>query len=118
MTVWTQLINDIKGFTNDIRDLPIIRNLTPAEIRAELENRYTFDKPIPLEALTEEVILLLRKWNLHVTHPRYFGLFNPSIFQSGIVADALVALYNPQLAAWSQAPAANEIERLTLCTFS
>jgi hypothetical protein len=77
MTVWTQLINEIKGFTNEIRDLPIIRNVTPAEIRAELENRYTFDKPIPLETLTEDVSRLLRKWNLHVTHPRYFGLFNP-----------------------------------------
>lgn len=118
MTVWTQLINEIKGFTNEIRDLPIFQHVTPAEIRAELENRYTFDKPIPLETLTEDVSRLLRKWNLHVTHPRYFGLFNPSVRQSGIVADALVALYNPQLAAWSHAPAANEIERLTLRTFT
>ncbi len=118
MTVWTQLINEIKGFTNQIRDLPIIQNVTPAEIRFELETRYNFNKPIPLETLTEDVSRLLRKWNLHVTHPRYFGLFNPSVRQSCIVADALVALYNPQLAAWSHAPVSNEIERLTLRTFS
>ena len=87
MTVWTQLINEIEGFTNEIRDLPIIQNVTSAEIRAELETRYDFDKPIPLETLTEDVSRLLRKWNLHVTHPRYFGLFNPSVCQSGVVAD-------------------------------
>jgi glutamate/tyrosine decarboxylase-like PLP-dependent enzyme len=118
MTVWKQLIDEIDGFTNEVRDLPISRHVTPAEIRSELESRYHFDKPIPLETLTADVSRLLRNWNLHVTHPRYFGLFNPSVRQAGIVADALVALYNPQLAAWSHAPAANEIERLTLGTFA
>ncbi|MGH9142687.1 MAG: pyridoxal phosphate-dependent decarboxylase family protein [Vicinamibacterales bacterium] len=34
--------------------------------------------------------------------------------EAGIVADTLAALYNLQLAAWSHAPAANELERLTL----
>ncbi len=83
-----------------------------------MERRYTFDKPIPLETLTAEISRLLRNWNLHVTHPRYFGLFNPSVRQAGIVADALVALYNPQLAVWSHAPVANEIEQLTLRIFA
>ena len=50
---------------------------------------------------------------MHVTHPRYFGLFNPSVTAS-IVADLLVAMYNPQLASWRTSPAANEIERHTL----
>ena len=114
MTAWTQLINEIEGFTHEIRSLSVCQKVTPAEIRSELEQRYTFDKPIPLEKLTEDVSRLFRKWNLHVTHPRYFGLFNPSVRQAGIVADALVALYNPQLAVWSHAPVANEIEKLTL----
>jgi aromatic-L-amino-acid decarboxylase len=34
-----------------------------------------------------------------------------------VAADALVALYNPQLAVWAHAPAANEIERHTLQFF-
>ena len=55
MTVWTQLINKIKGFTNEILDLPVFQHVTPAEIRTELENRYTFNKPIPPETLTEDV---------------------------------------------------------------
>ena len=57
---------------------------------------------------------MLRKWQVHVTHPRYFGLFNPSVTVASVVADLLVAMYNPQLAAWRTSPAANEIERHTL----
>jgi glutamate/tyrosine decarboxylase-like PLP-dependent enzyme len=49
-----------------------------------------------------------------MTHPRYFGLFNPATTLISVIADTLVALYNPQLAAWSHAPAANEMERHTL----
>jgi glutamate/tyrosine decarboxylase-like PLP-dependent enzyme len=116
--VWTQLIDEIERFTREIRDLPVVRAVNPTDIRTELTRRYTFEQPIALDALTEEVSRLLRTWSTHVTHPRYFGLFNPSVRQAAIVADALVALYNPQLAAWSHAPAANEIERLTLRTFA
>ncbi len=111
---WTQLAVEIEDFTREIRDLPVQTQVTPAEVRAELEARYTFQFPIPLQEVTADVIRLLRRWTVHVTHPRYFGLFNPSVRQAGIFADVLTALYNPQLAAWSHAPAANEIERHTL----
>src|SRR5437762_3736528 len=57
---------------------------------------------------------MMRKWQGQVTHPRYFGLFNPSVTLASVIADTLVAMYNPQLAAWRTSPAANEIERHTL----
>jgi glutamate/tyrosine decarboxylase-like PLP-dependent enzyme len=57
---------------------------------------------------------MLRKWQVQVTHPRYFGLFNPSVMLASVVADTLVAMYNSQLANWRTSPAANEIERHTL----
>ena len=47
---------------------------------------------------------------VHPTHPRYFGLFNPTSALSGVVADLLVSAFNPQLAAWSHAPAACTVE--------
>src|SRR5206468_11564025 len=51
-------------------------------------------------------------------HPRYFGLFNPSVTLASVIADTLVAMYNPQLATWRTSPAANEIERHTLAWLS
>jgi glutamate/tyrosine decarboxylase-like PLP-dependent enzyme len=57
---------------------------------------------------------MLRTWQVQVTHPRYLGLFNPSVTTASVVADTLVAIYNPQLATWRTSPAANEIERHVL----
>ncbi len=116
-SIWQTLETEIQRFRRDSRSTPILPEISPAELRKELEDRYTFEGPISLEELTEDVIRLLRDYSLHSTHPRYFGLFNPSIRYASIVADTLVALYNPQLAVWSHAPAANEIERHTLRCF-
>ena len=118
MLVWDTVQTEIERFRQDDRSRPILPGVSPAQLRELLENRFAFEQPISLEEVTKESIKLLRDYSLHVTHPRYFGLFNPSVRDAGIVADALVALYNPQLAAWSHAPAANEIERHTLRHFT
>ena len=57
---------------------------------------------------------MLSSWQVQPTHPRYFGLFNPSVRPASIVADALVAAANPQVCLYSHAPGANEIERHVL----
>jgi glutamate/tyrosine decarboxylase-like PLP-dependent enzyme len=93
---------------------PVVPHVTPAEVRDYLTSRYDFTKEIPLDEVIADVESMLRKWQVHVTHPRYFGLFNPSVTVASVVADAIVAVYNPQLATWSTSPAANEIERHTL----
>lgn len=92
----------------------ITPTVTAEEIRHHLKSRFDLSSPIPLPSLVDEVVWMLDRWGVQVTHPRYFGLFNPSVTPASVVADALVAAYNPQLAAWAHAPAANEIERFTL----
>jgi aromatic-L-amino-acid decarboxylase len=100
---------------SDIANGPIVPwKVTPEEIRNYLSSRYDFAKPMALDDVIADVEQMLRKWQVHVTHPRYFGLFNPSVTVASVVADLLVAMYNPQLAAWRTAPAPNEIERHTL----
>ncbi|NED54859.1 pyridoxal-dependent decarboxylase, partial [Micromonospora aurantiaca] len=69
-----------------------------------------FDRPADPEAVIEDVAGLLRATTVHTTHPRYFGLFNPTPTLMGVVGETLAAAFNPQLAAWSHAPAAVEIE--------
>ena len=93
---------------------PIVPTVTPEEIRRYLTLRYDFTKPLDLDDVITDVEEMLRKWQVHVTHPRYFGLFNPSVTVASVIADLLVAMYNPQLATWRTSPAANEIERHTL----
>src|SRR5713226_9728497 len=98
----------------DIADGPIVPNVAPYEIRSYLGSRYDFTQPMALDDVTADVERMMRKWQVQVTHPRFFGLFNPSVTLASVIADTLVAMYNPQLATWRTSPAANEIERHTL----
>jgi glutamate/tyrosine decarboxylase-like PLP-dependent enzyme len=98
----------------DIAEGPIVPDVSPHEIRRYLASRYDFTRAVALDDVTADVEQMMRKWHVHVTHPRYFGLFNPSVTLASVIADALVAIYNPQLASWRTSPAANEIERHTL----
>lgn len=118
MTPWPSVVDEIARFRDEIRELPVSSPTDPERLRRSLEEGYDFRRPRPLKALASEVVALLREHAVQVTHPRYFGLFNPSVREAGIVADTLAALYNPQLAAWSHAPAACELERLTLRAFA
>jgi aromatic-L-amino-acid/L-tryptophan decarboxylase len=95
--------------------------VTPAVGADVLESRiaaHDLSQPHDLGVLITDVIALLEGGGLHSTHPRYFGLFNPGVRRAGVIADALAALYNPQLGAWWHAPAASEIERHTLAYLS
>ncbi|MCC3860239.1 pyridoxal phosphate-dependent decarboxylase family protein [Pseudemcibacter aquimaris] len=52
----------------------------------------------------------LKENSVHTPHPSYFGLYNPRSNYAGIIADLITAYFNPQLAAWSHAPFAVEVE--------
>src|SRR5262245_13480068 len=54
---------------------PIVPAVSPAEIRQYLASRYDFGAPRTLDEVCSDVETLLRQWQVHVTHPRYFGLF-------------------------------------------
>jgi glutamate/tyrosine decarboxylase-like PLP-dependent enzyme len=109
-----ELRNAVARVERDIANGPLVPTVVPHEIRSYLGSRYDFTKPMELDDVTADVERMMRKWQVQVTHPRYFGLFNPSVTLASVVADTLVAMYNPQLAAWRTSPAANEIERHTL----
>jgi glutamate/tyrosine decarboxylase-like PLP-dependent enzyme len=112
--VLNEISDAVATLQSDIAGGPILPNVTPQEIRNYLTSRYDFQKTVPLDEVVVDVEQMLRKWQVQVTHPRYFGLFNPSVTLASVVADTIVAMYNPQLAAWRTSPAANEIERHTL----
>lgn len=97
-----------------IRSGPVYPQASPKEIRQHLRLRYSFAHPGSLGDIAADVEAMLLRWQVQVTHPRYFGLFNPSVTVASVVADTLAALYNPQLASWRTSPAANGIEKHTL----
>jgi glutamate/tyrosine decarboxylase-like PLP-dependent enzyme len=112
--VLDEICDVVETLQSGIASGPITPNVTPEEIQNYLTSRYDFKKTAPLDEVVADLEKMLHKWQVQVTHPRYFGLFNPSVTLASIVADTLVAMYNPQLATWRTSPAANEIERHTL----
>src|SRR5271163_4163807 len=98
----------------ELADGPILPSVTVDEIRTYLASQYHFQKELPLEEVIQDAERMLRTWQVQVTHPRYLGLFNPAVTLPSVIAETLVALYNPQLANWRTSPAGNEIERHTL----
>ncbi|MFC1725372.1 pyridoxal phosphate-dependent decarboxylase family protein, partial [candidate division KSB1 bacterium] len=108
------LIDDVEDYYNNIEDLKVLGPADPFQIRNHLSDRFDFSAPVPIENLINEVSKILRKWVIHTTHPRYFGLFNPTVSPASIIADTMAAAYNPNLAVWSHSPAAVEMERHVL----
>ena len=65
---------------------PVVNHISPEEIREELRN-FDFHKPMEIGEAAERVVGLLTGGMVHMMHPGYFGLFNPSVLFPGIVAD-------------------------------
>ena len=96
---------------------PIAPQAEPAAIRARLV-RYDFRRPVPMADALADTCALLASANVHMMHPGYLGLFNPAVSFAGMLADQITATLNPQLAVWSHAPAAVEIERHTIAAIA
>ncbi|WP_394822444.1 pyridoxal phosphate-dependent decarboxylase family protein [Pendulispora albinea] len=107
------LYDRIRGWEERARRAPVTPRLS-REALAERLRPYDFSAPRDLAELVSNVADLLEQGIIQNNHPRYFGLFNAGTRRAGVVADALVALYNPQNAASWHSPAACGIEDHTL----
>jgi len=79
---------------------------------------FHFERARPLAELVTEVAARLRAGTCHASHPRHFGLFNPTTTLASVAADALVARFNPQLSVAAAAPFAAAVERHTLAALA
>src|SRR5918998_4598015 len=110
---YTQLVELIERHLEDLGDRRVAPELSYAEFEERLRG-FDFGAPVALGELVDAVGDLLGEGIVHTSHPRYFGLFNPAPTFAAILADALVAAFNPQLAVTSHVPAAGAIERHVL----
>jgi glutamate/tyrosine decarboxylase-like PLP-dependent enzyme len=94
-------------------DAPLRADVSPQEIRSRL-SRYDFGEPHAVSDLFSDVTDMLWRWSEHAGNPAHLGLFRPAVDRTAVVAEALAALYDPNLATWGFSPAAAEIERHVL----
>jgi glutamate/tyrosine decarboxylase-like PLP-dependent enzyme len=83
--------------------------LNAADFRRDLAG-FNFQAPRPLDELLAWTIAQMEHGLVHVTHPRYFGLFNPAPTFPAQCADRIAGAFNPQLATSTTSPVAVEIE--------
>ena len=88
---------------------PVTPDLDLGDFRSELAD-FDFRIPRPLGELLSWTIDKMEHGLVHVTHPRYFGLFNPAPTFPAQCADRIAGAFNPQLATSTTSPVAVEIE--------
>jgi glutamate/tyrosine decarboxylase-like PLP-dependent enzyme len=90
----------------------VVPTFNLAKFRDELAT-FDFAGPMSFQEYNELIVWTIRQMEhgiVHITHPRYFGLFNPKPTFPAEIADRITAAFNPQLATWTTSPAAVEIE--------
>lgn len=105
----SQAIDEINEFYDSIDELRVRPDVSATTIREYLKP-FDFKQSLDAQQLISEISMRIKSWNLHTPHPRYFGLFNPAPSIYGIVADLMVAGFNPQMGAWHHSPFGVEIE--------
>lgn len=109
-TYLLEQINDYMTNTRGVRVSPELR----VDAVVEHVRRLSFEHPVSAREAINHILDGLRQYQVHTSHPRYFGLYNPRPTFMGIMADTITASFNPQLAAWSHAPVAVEMENYVL----
>lgn len=107
--VWRQSIQAIETYLQSLDTLVPAREFSRDEILNYLAD-LDFSRPSSPDEAIRYVAEGLTEFQVHTSHRRYYGLFNPGSTTMGIAADALAAAFNPQVASWTHSPFATEVE--------
>ena len=110
-----RLVDQISGYLDAIPSGPVVRDESPAAVRAALG----LTGPLPesgIDAgpLLEHTARLLFDHSLFNAHPRFFGYVSGAPAPIGMLGDLLASALNPNVGAQALSPAATEIEAQTV----
>src|SRR5689334_2774827 len=105
-----ELVDQIAEFLESLRHRPLTSGETPAEIRALLGRAPLPEGGTAADALLPDTARFLFDHSLFNGHPRFMGYITSSAAPLGMLADLLAAAVNPNVAFFSVAPVATEIE--------
>lgn len=106
------LIDQIDNFFASLPDRPV-------QLPAEQRTFAALNNPLPetgedADKVLDEVFRQMVDKGFHVPSGSYFGLMNPTPTYVGVMAEALVAALNPQLATVKRSQLASKIEHETI----
>jgi aromatic-L-amino-acid/L-tryptophan decarboxylase len=109
-------LDKLEKYYSETKSFRVSPELNKAQISGEAR-KVDFSNPLPAERAIGHLIDGMESYSVHTPHSKYFGLFNPRPNFPSILGDLITAVFNPQLAAWSHSPFANEIENYLISEF-
>ncbi len=107
---WDEQLTEMLAATeHSMSECSVMPSISDESFRRALD-ALDFEMPMPFGKLLEWTVEGLKHGLVHMTHPRYFGLFNPAPTFAAQCADRIAASFNPQLASATTSPAAVQIE--------
>src|SRR6266403_5743692 len=100
-------------YLGTIRDRPVYSHTSSRQIRERLDSSLP-EEPTTFHELLHTFRNTLIELSRHNGHPRMFGYVQAPGTAIAALADLLASTLNANLTAWRSAPAAVEIERLTI----
>lgn len=107
--LWRHIAESIESYSSEVANMDVTPEITAGEI-SDVLRPFDFASPLDPTAAVDFAVDVMRRYQVHNAHPRYFGLFVPAPTTMGIAADALAAAFNPALGSWSLSPIAVEVE--------
>jgi glutamate/tyrosine decarboxylase-like PLP-dependent enzyme len=102
--LWERVLARAEEQASALREGPVAPQGDAVRALVEAISAHDFSRPVAVPELVELVLRGLSEGQVQVAHPRYFGTFNPAPADVAVIAQALVAARNPQLATRGHAP--------------
>jgi glutamate/tyrosine decarboxylase-like PLP-dependent enzyme len=106
-------IEAMASYLDSLRERRVYPNASSREIRGKLDRALPEDG-VPFQGLLDIFNDVIVATSRHNGHPRMFGYVQAPGTAIAAIADLLASTLNANLTAWRSAPAAVEIERLTI----
>ena len=114
-TLGHRLVDQLAELLESVPRGPVTRDESPSAVRDALDLTGSLpENGTDAAPLLERTARLLFEHSLFNGHPRFFGYITAPPAPIGILGDFLASAVNPNVGAWTLAPAATEIESQTV----
>ena len=107
-----ELIDWIADYFEHIEDLPVLAQIEPGDLKAQLPSTPP-EHGESMEAILADVDKLIVPALTHWSHPSFFAYFATSTSAPGIFGELLSAAFDVKSMLWRTSPASTELEEVT-----
>ncbi|MFN2491376.1 MAG: aspartate aminotransferase family protein, partial [Pyrinomonadaceae bacterium] len=108
-----ELIDWIANYFEHIEDYPVLAQINPGDLQAQLSPSPP-QRGEPMDEILADVDRLIVPALTHWSHPSFFAYFATSTSAPGIFGELLSAAFDNKAMLWRTSPASTELEEVTL----